>query len=102
MFEIQANNQKITISVKQLAELLIAKSIDEKSDKVNDTIPVLADALAKIMQQQNLLHTSTPLSIMSLGISIGYYLNTFFRKNKVTIQKNDQTTAHVNSESPND
>tara|TARA_Y100001938_G_C8026782_1_gene398463 strand:+ start:726 stop:1058 length:333 start_codon:yes stop_codon:yes gene_type:complete len=91
MFKVDTNGQSVILSARQVAEMLIAKSIGPTAQKPQTAIPPLADALAKQMEEQGLLRETTPMSLLVLGIGVGYYLNTFFRKNKIKIQ--EQTNA---------
>lgn len=88
MFRIHTNGKTVKLSSLQLAEALVARSINPKvSDRTQQTIPSLAEAMAKSMEAQGLLGDSTPRQLLALGIGVGYYLNTFFRKNEVKIQE---------------
>ena len=88
MFRILTNGKKVQLSPHQLVEMLVARSIDPKvADRTQQTVPILAEAMAKSMESQGLLRDSTPRAILALGIGVGYYLNTFFRKNEVEIQE---------------
>jgi hypothetical protein len=86
MFKINSSNGVITLSPKQLVEMLVARSIDSKQDpKVLASIPLVADALASNLEAQSLFKDTTPKSLLALGVSVGYYLNTFFRKNQIEL-----------------
>tara|TARA_Y100000034_G_scaffold106679_1_gene135564 strand:- start:435 stop:767 length:333 start_codon:yes stop_codon:yes gene_type:complete len=87
MFRVSTNNQTVDLSAKQLAEMLVAKSIGPTAHKPQVASPLLAEAMAKQMEDRGLLREATPMTLLALGIGVGYYLNTFFRKNEVEIQE---------------
>lgn len=88
MFRILTNGKNVQLTPRQLVDMLVARSIDPKvADRTQQTVPVLAEAMAESMESQGLLRDSTPRAILALGIGVGYYLNTFFRKNEVEIQE---------------
>jgi hypothetical protein len=88
MFKVDTKDQVLLLTAKQLAQALVAKSIDPKnSERTQLTVPALAEAMAEQLESQGLLRDTTPRALLALGIGVGYYLNTFFRKNKVTIQE---------------
>lgn len=88
MFRILTSGKNVQLTPRQLVDMLVARSIDPKvADRTQQTVPVLAEAMAESMESQGLLRDSTPRAILALGIGVGYYLNTFFRKNEVEIQE---------------
>ena len=88
MFRIKTDGKIVQLTPRQLVEILVARSIDPKvADRTQNSVPVLAEAMAKRLEAQNLLGDSTPKQLLALGIGVGYYLNTFFRKNEVEIQE---------------
>lgn len=88
MFRIISNGKNIDLSPRQLIEMLVARSIDPKvSDRTTQSIPVLAEAMVQRLESQGLIGDSTPRQLVALGIGVGYYLNTFLRKNEVEIQE---------------
>ena len=88
MFRIKAEGKTIDLSPRQLVEMLVARSIDPKvADRTTQSVPVLAESLVQRLESQGLLGDSTPRQLLALGIGVGYYLNTFFRKNEVEIQE---------------
>jgi len=88
MFRVNTDGKVTQITPRQLVEMLVARSIDPKvADRTNKSVPVLAEAMVERLESQNLLGESTPKQLLALGIGVGYYLNTFFRKNDVEIQE---------------
>jgi hypothetical protein len=96
MFRVSTGGQTIVMSPRSLVEALVAKSISSKAaDKTKTAVPILAEAMAERLESQGLLRDSTPRQLLALGIGVGYYLNTFFRKNEVEIQEQvDATERH--------
>lgn len=88
MFRIHTNGKTVQMTPRQLVEALVARSINPKvADRTQQTVPVLAEAMAERMEAQGILRDSSPRALLALGIGVGYYLNTFFRKNEVEIQE---------------
>lgn len=75
------------MTAQQLANMLVAKSISPKAKKPQEAVVPLAYAMAQSLEDKGLLKESSPVKLLALGIGVGYYLNTFFRKNEVEIEE---------------
>ncbi len=79
---------KSNLTPNQLTELLMEKS-RLNAGKSSVLGPILADALGSYMETTGLLRTSSPRHLLALGIGMGFYLNTFLKKNVVTLEETD-------------
>ena len=88
MFRVKTGEKTLQLTPRQIVEALIARSISPSvSNRTKKTIPILAEAMAEQLESQGLLRDTSPRSLLALGIGVGYYLNTFFKKNEVEIQE---------------
>jgi hypothetical protein len=89
MFRVLTNGKITVLTPRQLAEILVAKSIspDPDAKKMQAAQVPLAQSIAQQLEDRGLLRESNPLRLLAVGIGVGYYLNTFLRKNEVEIQE---------------
>ena len=101
MFKVKKGNQVINLDPEKLIELLLRKVVVDQQPEV---APVMAVSLAKRLEAQGLTTDMSIVKALTLGIQVGYYLNTFFRKNEVSIKgtEDEATDSHAGStvESP--
>lgn len=99
MFKVTASGQTVLLSAKQLADTLVAKTISSSvPHKTKASIDAITITMVEKLEAQGLLKESTPTSILSLGISVGYYLNTFLRKNNVELEEESNEDAISNTD----
>lgn len=99
MFKVTTSGQTVLMSAKQLADALVAKTISSSvPHKTKASIDALTVSMANKLESQGLLKESTPMSILALGISVGYYLNTFLRKNNVELEEQNDEDVDSNTD----
>ncbi len=85
MFKIRTDKETISLSKEQLLQSLIQKVTDtHHSDH-----ELLAKTIADYLEINGALKKSTPLSLIALAFSAGYYYKVFLNKNNVTIEVDD-------------
>ena len=105
MFKVLSKSGSVVLSARQVADMLVAKSIDPKAKKSQEAAVPLASALAQELEDKGLMKETSPIKLLALGIGVGYYLNTFFRKNEVEIEEQkdaSERTREFNRETPSD
>lgn len=107
MFRVNSKGQSVVMTARQLADLLIARSISPTARKTQEALVPLAHAIASQLEEKGLMKETSPIKLLSLGIGVGYYLNTFFRKNEVKVETEEQKNASerpssLGSETPSD
>lgn len=87
-FVVTANKTSTEITSRQLVELLLGHST-QNLGKAQMKSPELAEALTTMLEDRNVLRTLTPRELVTIAIDVGYYYNTFLRKNNVEIEEED-------------
>jgi len=99
-FRVDSNDQTVVLSLEQLVDLLAYKATKKENTKASKTSPQIAMVLTRFLQEQGLLNTLTPAELACISIDVGYLLNTFLRKNTVTIEEHDADSTSSDSGSP--
>lgn len=85
-------NNKVQITEQQLTNMLIAeltKRTQSDDDKLWLMTRASASGTIQNLIENDLIQITTPVNLLELGIGIGYFLNTFLRKNTVDIEGYD-------------
>lgn len=92
LFRIQTSDHAVKITAEQLAQLLVQQSIKPTRPWASAS-PILADELTRMLEDQNVLRSMNLRELTTIAIDVGYYLNTFLRKNDVQLEEQDVNTS---------